>query len=516
MKRRAHARTHDPEATLERGVAHHRAGRLEEAGRAYDAVLSRAPRMAAALAMKGLLGLQRGQLDDAISLLERALAIDPDDASSWSNLGHALKRAGRLEDAITACRRAVALEPRRAGAHNNLGNALRERGDLADAEAAFREALAIDPRLFAAAANLAHVTARRDVSTLDEILSQIDRAIGLADRAHPSDHADLHNLRGNVLRRSGDSTSAIASYRAAIAIEPSFAEALLNLGRALARELALEEAVVPLERGLALRPTEHAVYPQLALVLRRLGREAAAAEVYRAWHLQVPDDPVAAHLAASSGHASREAAPSRASAEYVRREFDGFAETFDEVLVTRLDYRGPQLVAEAIARVGLTAGASLDVLDAGCGTGLAAPHLRPLSRRLVGVDLSAAMLRQAATRGYDALIEADLLDHAATAREAYDLVAATEVLLYFGDLAGVLAALAATLRASGRFVLTVEAAESDVETWTLGPSGRYAHTRDYLARELERTALSIESIESVVLRRELGVDVRGWLATARR
>ena len=49
---------------------------------------------------------------------------------------------------------------------------------------------------------------------------------------------------------------------------------------------------------------------------------------------------------------------------------------------------------------------ALEVLDAGCGTGLAAPLLGPYARRLVGVDLSGAMLEQArALPQYDELVE---------------------------------------------------------------------------------------------------------------
>ena len=505
----------DLDAALTRALGHHRAGRLEQALRDYDAVLARAPRTAHALAMKGMLLLQRGQTNEAAALIERALAMDPSDASSWSNLGNALRQVGRIQDAVAACRRAVSLEPRRAEAHNNLGNALRDDDVLEEAEAAFERALCLAPTLFAAASNLAHLRARRG-ATPTEVIERVDRALGLASSARPRDLADLHNLRGNTSRRLGHASEAIESYRAAIAIEPTFAEALLNLGRTLAQELSLAEAVEPLSRGLALRPSEHAVYPQLALVLRRLGREDEAASVYRAWHEAVPDDPVAAHLAASSARISEQTAPSRASAAYVRREFDGFARSFDQVLVERLGYRGPELVGEALARAGLTAGAALDVLDAGCGTGLGAAQLRPLARKLVGVDLSREMLREAASRGYDELVEGDLIEHAAGAKGTFDVVTATEVLLYFGDLEAPLGALASTLREGGRLVLTVEAAPDEVERWTLGPSGRYAHARDYLRAALDGSGLTLEALDGVVLRRELGADVRGWLATARR
>jgi predicted TPR repeat methyltransferase len=186
------------------------------------------------------------------------------------------------------------------------------------------------------------------------------------------------------------------------------------------------------------------------------------------------------------------------------------------VLVERLGYRGPELVGEALARAGLAPGAGLDVLDAGCGTGLGAVQLRPLARRLVGVDLSGEMLRCAASRGYDELVEADLIEHAAKASAAFDLVTATEVLLYFGELEAPLLALASTLRSGGLLVLTVEAASPEVARWGLGPSGRYAHARDYLHTALEGAGLVLVALESVVLRRELGAEVRGWLASARR
>src|SRR5712691_3224590 len=64
-----------------------------------------------------------------------------------------------------------------------------------------------------------------------------------------------------------------------------------------------------------------------------------------------------------------------------------YAATFETHLAA-LDYRAPQLVASAMRRRLGEPCASLDVLDAGCGTGLCAEGLRPFARRFVGVDLS--------------------------------------------------------------------------------------------------------------------------------
>jgi len=93
--------------------------------------------------------------------------------------------------------------------------------------------------------------------------------------------------------------------------------------------------------------------------------------------------------------------PARATDDYIRNLFAPFASAFDGVLA-KLNYRVPGLLAALRAR--FPTDRPLDVADAGCGTGLCAPALRPLARRLVGVDLSPEMLEKARARGlYDAL-----------------------------------------------------------------------------------------------------------------
>ena len=50
---------------------------------------------------------------------------------------------------------------------------------------------------------------------------------------------------------------------------------------------------------------------------------------------------------------------------------------------------------KALERIEGAPRGELEIVDAGCGTGLLAPHLRPYARRLVGVDLSPKMLEKA-------------------------------------------------------------------------------------------------------------------------
>src|SRR6185437_7082849 len=100
-----------------------------------------------------------------------------------------------------------------------------------------------------------------------------------------------------------------------------------------------------------------------------------------------------------------------------------------------LDYQAPRLIAEAFARAWPVARAELDVLDAGCGTGLCGAFLREYSRMLVGVDLSAGMLERAARRAlYDQLCNEELTRFLREHPSSYDAIVSADTLCYFGAL----------------------------------------------------------------------------------
>ncbi|MCX4244192.1 tetratricopeptide repeat protein [Paraliomyxa miuraensis] len=494
-------------------IDHHRGGRLDAASSAYDEVLRQAPEHAAAWSMKGVLALQQSRPADAVPLLKRAIELDATQPGFHLNLGNALRGVDRLDDAIDSYRHAIALDPDMAPAHNNLGNALRDRGDLPEAADAYRGALEIEPSFFPAAANLAQVLAKRDLPR-DEVLAALDRALALAEASglRTPDVANLHNARGNALQADGRIDDTIACYRQAVALDSTFSEAHLNLGRALARNLQIEDAIDPLRHALELRPDDLPIYKQLALALRRLQRFDEATAVYQAWHERDPSDPIAAHMANVRGD---EAPPERATDEYVQREFDDFAEQFDDVLVNKLQYQGPKLIADAIERSALADRRDLDVLDAGCGTGLCAPFLRPRARRLVGIDLSRGMLARARQRGvYDELIEAELTAAVEAKTAAFDLIAAADVFIYFGELDRLVRGFRGALRPGGALVFTAETSDDEERGWALNDGGRYAHHPAYLRRVLEIAGFEVREMVEDRIRFELGTPALGWVLTA--
>ena len=157
------------------------------------------------------------------------------------------------------------------------------------------------------------------------------------------------------------------------------------------------------------------------------------------------------------------------------------------------------------------------MLDAGCGTGLCGPLLRPYARRLVGVDLSAGMLAKAKEQDvYDDLVKAELTAFLGGVSQAFDLIASADTLVYFGALNPVLAAAATALRPGGRFVFTLERVEDEhpPDGFRLHPHGRYSHTGDYLTRAMAEAGLTACSIKSAVLRKEIGQAVSGIVVVA--
>lgn len=172
--------------------------------------------------------------------------------------------------------------------------------------------------------------------------------------------------------------------------------------------------------------------------------------------------------------------------------FDAFAESYDTNL-KNLHNRGPEIIGRLLTEIKLPRKRTLTILDAGCGTGLCAPYLRPFARQLHGVDLSERMLDKCRGKGtYNQLGRSDLANIGTLPVGLYDLIASSDVLVYFGNLAQVLANFAALLRPGGWLLITVEdvgAAASSLG-WTLTPTGRHKHSQTYVRSALRTAGFS--------------------------
>ncbi len=208
------------------------------------------------------------------------------------------------------------------------------------------------------------------------------------------------------------------------------------------------------------------------------------------------------------------------SETYVRRLFDQYAIRYDAALTERLSYRAPELLRAEVEKAMQATGRQLhfrSTLDAGCGTGLAGAAFRSVTDRLLGVDLSPAMVAQAeAKQLYDRLVTADVvtfLDRAAHEGVTHDLILAADVFVYVNDLAPIVDNAARVLAPEGIFAFTVETHNGDGVK--LLPTLRYAHGAAYIRRVLADADLTVVSITEAAVRSEKGVPVYSLVVVAR-
>jgi predicted TPR repeat methyltransferase len=213
-----------------------------------------------------------------------------------------------------------------------------------------------------------------------------------------------------------------------------------------------------------------------------------------------------------------EAAPAM-TGTYVRRLFDQYAGRYDTALTERLNYRGPALLHDAVAAVMRAANRPMRLgaaLDLGCGTGLGGAAFRPYVDRLVGADLSPAMIAQAKTKGlYDRLIVGDLasvLAAEAADKATYHLVLAADVFVYVNDLTPIIAGVARVLAPDGLFAFTVETHGG--EGVRLLPTLRYAHGETYVRDKLGDAAVVPVHLTKAAVRTEKGMPVDSLVAVA--
>jgi FkbM family methyltransferase len=84
---------------LAQAVAHHRAGRIAEAGRLYRDLLAREPANADALHLMGVAALQEGLHDDARDWIGKAIALAPERGDFHASLGNVLIARQQLHEA---------------------------------------------------------------------------------------------------------------------------------------------------------------------------------------------------------------------------------------------------------------------------------------------------------------------------------------------------------------------------------------------------------------------------------
>jgi len=184
--------------------------------------------------------------------------------------------------------------------------------------------------------------------------------------------------------------------------------------------------------------------------------------------------------------------------------FDKYAHQYDSLLQGSLKYQGHELIREQVIDVYKATDRHLNVLDIGCGTGLVGEAIFEFSKVIHGMDLSERMLDFARERNvYDQLYAEDYLIAIKPMKEAYDLVTASDVLNYRGDLGETFYRVNDALEDGGEFIFTIELGNK-AKDFVLRNTGRYQHSNEYIQKLAHQHNYTIIHDEDVELRKEKG------------
>ncbi|MCQ2913979.1 MAG: methyltransferase domain-containing protein [Alphaproteobacteria bacterium] len=194
---------------------------------------------------------------------------------------------------------------------------------------------------------------------------------------------------------------------------------------------------------------------------------------------------------------------------YAKQFFDAFAPDFEDVLLGKLNYKGPELLIELFDSKFLKEREFHSILDLGCGTGLMGDFLHEkmqFKSVLTGVDVSGAMLDEARKKAvYNKLIQKDIVTFLNEAEHKYDFICCMDVFSYFADLNNVIKQIYDAMIPSGIFVFEILKNKND-EPYTLGYNGQFKHNAEIMDNFLHELKFKILIRKETVLRSELDIQ----------
>ena len=183
------------------GLSAWKSGDLEKSEKAFDQALSLDPQHVKSLVNSSRLFIDEKRYDDAIARLTRAAEIDPDSLEVSRLLARTYADQHKTEEAIAAYQRVLDLNENDAWSQNNLGLLFLETQRASEALPHFAKAVEL----------------RKDV-------------------------AMFHNNLGMALEHTGRFKAAAVAYNGALAADPGYEKAKLNLARVEAVKSGPEEA----------------------------------------------------------------------------------------------------------------------------------------------------------------------------------------------------------------------------------------------------------------------------------
>ncbi len=305
---------------IRQAVEHHRAGRLEEAGKLYQEILEVQPGHGEANHNLGVVAVGMGKAEAGLSYLMAALEADPSRGQYWLSYIDALYQAGQLEAA-----REVLDLAKKQGLEGEEVDALAMRltageqpaeqggaGNLHDGHAPAVSPVVLQSRkaetrtktsqsdqsCTRAAQQHANETSTQSVDALVTLFSTGRYAEAEELAREMTVRFPLEGLGwkilGMVLVQMGRNAEALAPMQKAVAMMPADAQAHCNLGVNLRDLGRLAEAESSLQTALRIKPDYAHAHFILGATLQDMGRPADAEICYRR-SLEIKPENAQAH-----------------------------------------------------------------------------------------------------------------------------------------------------------------------------------------------------------------------------
>jgi predicted TPR repeat methyltransferase len=507
------------------------------AEKAYDRIFSISEHNEARH-MLGLLAIQQGRYDKAKLLLEEAVLHDPLSPSIHNHLANVLASLKEDNAALQHYQLAIESDVNYAPSYNNLGNFYRRMGEFDKAIETYEKAIEKDPHYDDAHYNLgfaylqqedfekaSHYLGEFVAYSLDEWrlakaqyqLGHIALNAGRYEDASIHYQACLHADSKQIEPRKYLAFSflkldkindAIKQFSVYLNHEPYDLEAHYNLGVLLQRQGAWDQAFYHFSEVVKQDPIYSAAHNNLGVLCLKQGRkEAAILHFEKALH----QDPSHAGIQYILTALRQGDSPTKAPAAFIEELYDSYAGFYDKHMLQALDYQVPQWLEDTLKTL-WPLRQDKSILELGCGTGLLGKILRSYASFLEGIDLSAAMLKEAEKKGdYHRLQHGDFHEVLEGMRENFDLIVLADALIYTGDLQSIMSNTRAHLKLEGYFILTCELTYR-ASTYVLNETGRYAHSEEYIKACLHAAGYRIYACKAVILRHQAGQDVEGlWI-----
>ncbi len=284
---------------LKQAIAHHQAGRLQEAERLYRAVLQAQPDQQDANHNLGVLAVQVKQPAASLPYFKAALEGNPNQEQYWLSYIDALTQTGQTEAA-----QSVLAQGRQAGLSGKAVEALAMRLDggaraLRRANADLQHTFKGSSPNSSAAPHKEKYSSPQDMIDMLEALFSRGRYSEMGTIAQKMtvrfpDHGVGWKVLGAVFKQMGRNAEALVAMQKAAMLSPDDVEAHYNLGNALRELDRLEEAEASYRRALQIKQDDAEAHCNLGVTLMGLGRLGDAEASYRR-ALQIKQDYAEAH-----------------------------------------------------------------------------------------------------------------------------------------------------------------------------------------------------------------------------